>query len=139
MKYLVLSSIFILFWSCNKPPKQEAILKKLFKEEFKYELPLNAIIITLPTEACPSCNVTAKQCYRKISYKPEVIAVCTDTIQLQYISGAKRIFWDKNKAITKYQIGQQPYYIELKNGKITSMLEFSRENYLVILQKIEKL
>lgn len=138
MRYLILVSIFILFYSCNSQPKQEDILKKIFKEEFNYELPHNAVIITLPTETCPGCNISARQCYKKISYKPEVIAVCTDTIQIGYIYGTKRIFWDKNKAITKYQIGQQPYYIELKNNKVITMMEFTKENYPVIMQKIEK-
>lgn len=136
MKYFILSSVLLLlFYSCDKKPRQEAILKELFKKEFNYELPNNVAIITLPAETCPGCNMIAKQCYKKVYYKPEVIAVCTDTAQIGYLSGTKRIFWDKNKAITRYQIGQQPYYIEFKDGKVISTLEFSKEKLLCYCKK----
>lgn len=139
MKYWLFISILILNLSCNTQPTQEVILKNLFKKEFNYELDKDAVIITLPDQSCPGCNENALQCYRKIHCSPRVIILCTDTTQIGYLSGTKRIFWDKNKVITQYQIGQQPYYIEFKQGKIISMMEFSKENYPIISEKIKNL
>lgn len=122
--------------SCFRHPTQEVILKHLFNEEFKYELPQNATIITLPSETCVGCNILAKQCYRNLAHKPDVIVVCTDTQGVATPTGS-RVFWDKNRRISELQIGQQPHYLEIKNGKIVFLKEFSKENYPMILQKTQ--